>query len=309
MSTSIIIAILLGTIRLTPSIFIAGIGNMFSERAGILNLGAGGMMTIGALFSVLGSYYTGNAWLGLLCGILGGAITGLFYGIICAEFGGLQAIVGLGLNAFSSGLATYILINQFGTRISPSVPALNSMPLLKGIPFVGTFLSSCSPLVILAIFVTIISYHVIYNTPFGLQVRAIGDNPQAVETAGVNVWKMKIISVTICGAICGMAGSYLSIGILNRFIIGMIAGRGLMAVIAVKMGKWNPIGILLTALLFGFFDAIQMQIQLFSVIKIAPELIQIIPLIAGIVVLALQRSDNQRPQAIEVPYLKNKYKV
>jgi general nucleoside transport system permease protein len=309
MGWGIVTSLLLAVIRLTPPIFMAGIGNMYCERVGILNLGAGGMMTIGALCAVLGSYFTGNPWVGLLCGVLGGGVAGAIHGLICAEFGGIQAIAGLGLNLFAGGLTTFLCVALFKERISPGAPNLGSTNIVKNIPYVGEFLSKLSPIIYIGVGIAILSYYIIYRTPLGLQIRAIGDDPKTVETSGINVWKIKFISVVICGLICGLAGAYMSIGILDRFVIGMIGARGMMAVIAVKMGRWNPMGILATALLLGTFDAIQLQIQLNSAINIPPELIQILPYIAGIIVLSLQSSDNSRPTAMEQPYLKNKYKI
>ncbi len=307
METSIVVLMLISVIRLSAPIFIAGIGNMYCERVGILNLGAEGMMLFGAFFAVLGSHYTGSPWGGLLCGVLAGAVIGVVYGIICAEFGGIHAIAGLGLNLFAGGLTTFLCIAFFKSTISPNVESLLRSDFLSGVPVVGDFLSQLSPIVYIGIIVAIISYVVVYKTPFGLRMRAVGDDPKVVETAGIDVWRIKLTGVIICGAICGMAGAYMSLGQLDRFVMDMISGKGMLAVIAVKMGRWNPLGITVTALLLGLFDAIQLQMQM-SQVALPPEIIQIIPFVAGITVLALQTASDARPTSLEKIYLKNQYK-
>ncbi len=307
MDIGVITLMLLSVIRLSAPIFIAGIGNMYCERVGILNLGSEGMMLFGAFFGVLGSHYTGSAWGGLLCGVLAGIVIGSLYGLICAEFGGIHAIAGLGLNLFAGGLTTFLCIAFFKSTISPSVTAMPTTDIFSGIPVIGDFLSQLSPIIYIGVVIAVISYLVVYKTPFGLRMRAVGDDPKVVETAGINVWRVKFIGAVICGAICGVAGAYMSLGQLDRFVMNMISGKGMLAVIAVKMGKWNPLGILGTALLLGFFDAIQLQMQLAG-IPLPPEIIQIFPLVAGIIALTLQSGADARPSSLEKIYLKNQYK-
>ena len=304
----VILMMLLSVIRLATPTFVAGIGNMFCERVGILNLGSEGMMVSGALCAVLGSYFTGNPWVGVLCGMLGGALVAMIHGVACIEFGAIHAISGLGLNMFSLGLTTFICSAIFKSNISPGVAALNNMTWAKDIPVIGPVLYQLSPLVLVAVVVAIVSYLVIFKTPIGMRMIAVGDDPKAVETAGIDVWKTKYLGVLICGLICGLAGSYMALGQLDRFVKGMTSGKGMLAVIAVKMGRWNPVGIMGTALLLGLFDAIQLQVQFNSAISIPPELIQILPFVAGIVVLSLQQSGNDRPAALDSTYLRNKYK-
>lgn len=292
---------MLSIIRLSAPIFIAGIGNMYCERIGVLNLGAEGMMLFGAFFGVLGSYLTGNAWLGVLCGVLAGGLIGLIYGFICVEFGGIHAIAGLGLNLFAGGFTTFLCVSVFKSTISPSVASLS------GIAALGDFWGKISPIIFIGFLVAVISYFVVYKTPFGLRMMAVGDDPKVVETAGIDVWKIKFSGVVICGLICGLAGAYMSLGQLDRFVMDMISGKGMLAVIAVKMGKWNPLGVLGTALLLGVFDAIQLQMQMSSV-GLPPEIIQMLPFVAGIVILALQSASDSRPAALEQVYLRNRYK-
>jgi simple sugar transport system permease protein len=308
MNTAFLVMMLLSVIRLSTPTFVAGVGNMFCERVGILNLGCEGMLVSGAFCAVLGSYLTGNPWIGVLCGILGGGAAAAIHGIICIEFGGIHAISGLGLNMFSLGLTTFLCSAIFKSNISPKVNALNNIEGVKDIPVIGFFLYQLSPLVFAAVAIAVMAYVAVFKTPLGMRIRAVGDDPKVVETAGIDVWKTKYLGIIICGLICGLAGSYMALGQLDRFVKGMTSGKGMLAVIAVKMGRWNPIGIMGTALLLGFFDALQLQLQFNSTVKIPPELIQILPFAAGIVVLSFQQSGNDRPGSLDLPYLRNRFK-
>ena len=137
---------------------------------------------------------------------------------------------------------------------------------------------------------------------------ATGDDPKTVETAGINVWKLRHICVILCGTFAGLAGAYLSIGQLNMFMENMTMGRGMLAVIAVKMGRWEPKRIVMVALLFGFFDALQLQLQINKIWNVAPELIQTIPYVVGIIAIAFDTVSNVNPKSLTQPYMKNKYK-
>ena len=307
MTESVILMFVLSVLRLSAPMFIAGMGNMYCERVGVLNLGAEGMMVSGAFAAVLGSYLTGSPWIGVLFGIFAGLLAGGVHALVCVEFGGMHAISGLGLTMLCNGIARFLCISIFGSTYSPNVNALQTTDFLKKIPVVGEFLSQLSPLIYIGAILGILSWLVIFHTPFGLRMQAVGDDPKTVETAGINVWRVRHAGVLICGMMCGIAGAYMSLGQLDRFFDGMISGKGMMAVIAVKMGRWSPLGILGTALLLGVFDAFQMKLQLSNTLGISPELLGMIPYLAGIAVLCFQRGKSARPTALDTPYLRNKY--
>ncbi len=303
-----ILSLLLSVIRLCTPIFIAGLGNMFCERVGVLNLGAEGMMISGAFMAVLGSFLTGSAWCGVLFGLAGGMIAGAIHALICVEFGGLHAISGLGLTIFCRGVAKFMCVAVFGSTYSPNVQAIQTTELFAGVPVLGQWLKQLSPLVYLAIILGFLAHYVIFHTTFGLRVRALGDNPRAVETAGIDVWKMRFIGVFICGLLCGLAGAYMGLGQLDRYFDGMISGKGMIAVIAVKMGNWTPIGIAGTALLLGIFDAIQLKLQISNTLNLSPEMLAMVPYLAGIAVLCMKKKQDGRPMALDTIYLRNRYK-
>ena len=302
----IIVAMLIAILRLSVPVIITGLGNMFSVRAGVMNLSAEGMMISGAFCAVLGSYFTGNPWIGVLCGILGGVIVGAIHSLISVEFGGIQNISGLGLNMLATGLTAFLCRSMFGTAFSPTVASIQYTRILSNIPVIGNVLAQLSPIFYIMILVFLICCFIVDKTVIGLRMNAVGFHPQMVETAGIDVWKLKHISVLICGALAGLSGAYLSIGQLNTFMDSMTMGKGMLAVIAVQMGKQKPQRTVIIALIFGFFDALQLRIQISS-IAIAPELVQTIPYLVGIIALALDTSKNAAPRLLN-PYLKNKYK-
>ncbi len=309
MDATVIMTLFVSIIRLTIPIILMALGNMFCERAGIMNLGAEGMMIAGAFGAVAGSYLFGNAWMGVLLAILCSIAIAALHSLISVEFGGAQNISGLGLNMLAVGVTSFLSQAMFGSGISPQVASIQSSDFLKGIPFVGDFLSQFSPLAYICVIIIFVSWFVMSKTVVGMNIIAVGDDPKAAETAGINVWRLRHISVAlICGALAGLAGAYLSIGALSFFMEDMTNGKGMLAVIAVKMGKWNPKLIVIVALMFGFFDALQVQLQLNNPLNIAPELMQAIPYVAGIIALYLSSGSNVTPKSLRVPYVKNKYK-
>ena len=300
---------LISLLRLSVPVLLAAFGNMYCERAGIMNLGAEGMMIAGAFGAVLGAYYSNNPWIGVLCGVLLGMFIASIHSLISVEFGGIQNISGLGLNTLAAGIAAFFCQSIFGSSLSESVPSIQTTELLGGIPVLGPFLRQFSPLLYLTIAVVILSWFVMKKTVLGTHIIAVGDDPKAAETAGIQVWKLRHLCVSVfCGGLVGLAGAYLSIGQLSFFMENMTNGKGMLAVIAVKMGGWEPVRIVAVALFFGFFDALQTQLQLNNALGIAPELIRLLPYLAGLVALAFTANSDANPKALRQPYLKNKYK-
>ena len=305
---SIVTVMLISLLRLAIPIVICGIGNMYCEKSGVMNLGAEGMMISGAFGAVAGTYLTGSPWLGVLCGLLGGLVVGFAHGLICVEFGGYQNISGLGLNMLAAGLTSFCCRSLFGTGLSPAVASIQTTPVLKGIPGIGGFLQQFSPIAYITIALVAVSWYVVKYTTAGLRMTAIGDDPQTAVTAGIDIWKIRMGCVMLCGALAGLAGAYMSIGQLNIFMEDMTNGKGMLAVIAVKMGRWEPKRIVLIALLFGFFDALQLQLQMNNAFHFPPELSQTSPFVVGILILAKDSVTATNPQALAKPFLKNKYK-
>lgn len=301
-------SILIATLRLTVPIILMSIGNQYCERAGVMNLGAEGMMVAGAFGAVLGAYYTGSAWLGVLFGMLGGMVISTIHSVNTVEFGGNQNLSGLGLNTLAAGLASFFCRQLFGSGITPSVENLQRTEIFAGIPVLDKFLAQFSPLAYICILVILVSLFVMKKTVLGMRIVSVGDDPIAAETAGINVWNVRHLCVSVfCGICGGLAGAYLSLGTLSFYQDNLTNGKGMLAVIAVKMGRWDIKYMVLVALLFGFFDALQVQIQL-NFPSVSPELVQLIPYVVALIVLTMSSDNDSKPQSMSIPYLKNRYK-
>ena len=273
-----------------------------------MNLGAEGMMTSGAFCASLGAYFTGSAWLGVLFGIMGGIIVSSIHSVNCVEFGGNQNISGLGLNTLAAGLSGFLCRELFGSGITPSVANLQRTEIFASIPVIGKTLSAFSPLAYVCIVVILLGVFITQKTTLGMRIVTVGDNPIAAETAGIDVWRIRHLCVSLfCGICGGLAGAYLSIGQLSFFQDDLVNGKGMLAVIAVKMGRWNIGKLTLVALMFGFFDALQVQIQI-NYPMLSPELIELIPYMVAVIALFISGENTDAPKAMTVPYLKNKYK-
>jgi simple sugar transport system permease protein len=219
----------------------------------------------------------------------------------------MQNISGLGLNMMAAGLTSFFCRSMFKTALSPSVASIQSMPWLARLPVIGPVLSQFSPILLLLIAIFIATCYIMGRSVAGLRIIAVGSDPQTVETAGINVWKLKHICVIACGALAGLAGAYLSIGQLNIFMENMTMGKGMLAVIAVTIGRRRPLRTVIVALLFGVFDALQLQIQISGITDVPPELIQAIPYAAAILAMALDFGKKLDDVNMR-PYLKNRYK-
>jgi ABC-type uncharacterized transport system permease subunit len=275
------------TLRLATPIAYGSLGGLFSERAGIVNIGLEGMMLTGAFTGVAVSFFSGNPWLGVLAAILVGGLLGLLHGIITVRFAGNQIVSGTGINIIALGLTAYMSQILWGSRgASERVQGLPDIriPLLADIPVIGDIIGTHTPLVYLAIIITVVSYIVLFKTPLGLRIRAVGERPDAADTAGINVYKTKYLCVIISGMLAGLGGAFLSLGHLSLFALGMTGGRGFIALAAMIFGKWMPFGAFGASIMFGFADALQMRLQALGLLP--PQIILTIPYILTVAVLA-----------------------
>ncbi len=287
----------------TPLIF-ASIGGLFSERVGIVNIALEGIMLTGAFSGVLATFVTGSPWIGVLASILFGGLFGYIHALLTVKFSGNQIVSGTGINLLALGATGYLCQIIWGSRgASQTVQGLDpvSIPLLKDVPFLGEVIGTQTPLVYLAIITVILSYILLFKTPIGLRIRAVGQHPAAADTSGVDVYGMKYLFVVLSGMLAGLGGAFLSLGHLNLFVLGMTGGRGFIALAAMILGGWNPIGALGASLLFGFADALQMRLQ--SVATLPSQIILTLPYILTIVVLAVFARKRSAPSDYK-PYTK-----
>lgn len=286
---SIIISLLLATIRQAAPILITAIGGMFSEVTGVVNIGLEGMMLMGAFTAAVASYFTGSPYLGILGGMLAGGLMALLHGVLSIKYKGDQTVSGVAINLFASGFTVFmlrVLFNQSG-----NTPAVPKAPAIAGM----------SIIVILIYALAIWSHYFLYRTVTGLRMRSVGEHPLAADTVGIDVYKIRYFGVVMSGMFAGLGGAYLSIGALSQFTKEMSAGRGFIAIAALVFGKWKPKGIIFASLLFGFADAIQTLIQQY-VSFIPPQFIQMLPYILTIGALAGVVGKAVAPAASGKPY-------
>lgn len=287
----------------TPLVF-ASIGGLFSERVGIVNIALEGMMLTGAFSGVLATFATGNPWIGVLASILAGGLLGYLHAILSVKFAGNQIISGTGINILALGATAYLCQAVWGSRgASQSVQGLDaiSIPVIRDIPFVGEVIGNQTPLVYISILAAVLSYILLFKTPLGLRIRAVGEHPAAADTTGVDVYRTKYLCVVLSGMLAGLGGAFLSLGHLNLFVLGMTGGRGFIALAAMIIGGWTPFGALGASFLFGFADALQIRLQ--SVGILPSQIILTLPYILTIVVVAIFARKRAPPSDYK-PYIK-----
>ncbi len=278
--------VLLTLIKGTPLIY-AALGGVISERSGVINIGLEGMMATGAFTAVIVAYATHSPILGLVCGVAAGAGVGLVLAIAATRFKVDQIVAGTGINIICAGGAAYglvLLFNQPGASVQVAALGTNYWILI-----------------VLAFVLAIGLQLLLYGTPWGLRVRACGENPRAVAAAGLDPLALRTYAVTLSGALAGLGGAFLSIGELNLYSDGMTAGRGFIALAAVIFGRWNPLGATVAALVFGFFEALQYVLQ-GRIPWLPSDAMQALPYVAALVALAGITGRVRPPASDGVPY-------
>ena len=303
-----LIFMLASTLRMGTPIALTALGGLTSERSGVVNIGLEGIMLASAFGAVLGSYLTGNPWIGVLTAILVGVLISAIHSVISITWGGNQSVSSMALVLLATGFSGVGLKAVFGQQgSSPQVPSLEHTPILSSIPVVGGFLSDLSPFVYIAFLALILIHCMFKYTPLGLRIITVGENPKAAETAGLSVHKIRYFSVILSGVLGGLGGAFLSLGQMNLFQEGMVAGRGYLALGAVTMGRWSPIGAFALSMFFGLFSAIQLYVQTIPGNPVPSEFIQMIPYLASLLVLAVSLKKNSSAVGIAAsgkPYTK-----
>lgn len=291
------------TIRISIPYILAAIGGTFSERGGVINIGLEGIILNGAFCAVLATWYTGNAWAGVIAAVIGGALTALIHAVVSIRYKADQIISGVAINLFAIGITKFILKLVFhSSSNSERVVGLPfwKIPVVNKIPVIDTIFST--PLILLTLIVIVASHIIIFRTSFGLRLRSCGEHPQAADTLGVKVSRMRYAGVLISGALAGLGGAWLSLE-QHCFTDGMSAGRGFIALAAMIFGKWTPLGATGAALLFGFAEALQIQLQSAGV-EIPTQFIQMLPYLLTIIVLTSAIGRAVPPAADGKPYEK-----
>ncbi len=301
MSEISIIALIFSTIRLATPLIFAGLGGMFSERSGVINIALEGLMLAGAFTGAVVTYEVGNPYLGMLAGMIAGAALAYIYALACIKFQADQVVSGMAINFLMIGLPAVISGAIYDS--SGSTPQIDKIYLLP------EYFNRLSLASILAFALVPICWYVLYKTPFGLRLRATGENPAAADAAGVKVIRLRYTAVIISGVLAAAGGAYLSIGQSSLFTRNMTAGRGYIALAALILAKWRPWQTLFACLFFGLTEALTIQLgnlKLPSGESVPIQFIQIIPYVLTIIVLAGFIGLSRAPKALGIPYRKEK---
>lgn len=297
----LVVDLLAATLRVGTPILLAALGEVMAERAGVLNLGIEGTMFAGALAGFITAYFTQSAWLGLLAAISAGMAFGALMGLLTVTLGLNQHVSGLGTTLLATGLALFVYRLAFG---APSVQPKSPTFALIGPP---AWLGPLAPifnqygLTYLALALAPLVWWWLYRTTFGLNVRAVGENPEAADTAGLNVAAIRYTALILGGALMGVGGAFLSLAQLGSFTFGIVAGRGWVAIALVIFGNWHPVRVLWGALLFGGLQASQLRLQAEGV-QIPYQALLALPYLLTIVALALAGRNAAYPAALLKPY-------
>ncbi|NVK01557.1 MAG: ABC transporter permease [Oceanospirillaceae bacterium] len=310
------------TLRLATPLILCAMAGLFSERSGIVDIGLEGKMLAGAFAAAATTAVTGSVWLGLIAAMGVAICMALLHGFACITHRGDQVVSGLAINILAAGLSVVLGIAWFhrggqtpslsgDQRFSPL--ELPFAEMIADVPFLGQvyagLISGHNLLVYLAFLAVPLTYLMVYKTRFGLRLRAVGENPQAVDTAGISVAWLRYRAVIMAGLFCGLAGAYLSIALGAGFVRDMSAGKGYIALAALIFGKWRPVPAMFACLLFGFLEALATRLQgvdLPLVGQIEVQFMQALPYLLTVILLAGFIGRAVAPKAIGVPYSKDR---
>ena len=300
MSGIFTLELLQNTLRTATPIILAGMGCLFTDQVGIMNIGLDGMMLMSAFVAVAVSFFAGSWVAGLLAAIIMGLLSGLLFSLFVVKFKSDEFIIGVALNLFAGALTVFLLRTIFGVKGAFSSPGIVPLPklhwpLLEAIPVLGPLLSGNSLLVYASWLLILLCWVFLYKTPYGFWMRAAGQHPESLRSAGISPERMKYTASIICGAFCGIAGAHLSLGYLTMFTENMSASRGFIAVACVIFGAANPPRVFLAALLFGFIDALGLRMQN---VGVPASLTAMSPYLATVLMMVLLSFKRKRQPAI-----------
>ncbi|HIP57127.1 MAG TPA: ABC transporter permease [Ignisphaera aggregans] len=278
-------------------ILLASIGEILTERSGIVNIGIEGILNLSAFTSAVAAFTTGNPFLGFVVGIATGALLGLVHGVLSTYLRGDQIIIGIGVNIVSYSIGVLGLIalwKQHGA--SPRIPSLPLISISEGLSI--SLLALVSPILAIAV------WWFLTKTDIGLKIRACGEDPRAAEAMGIKVFRMQVMATVLGAMLSGVAGSYLVLGIVSQFVRGIAAGRGFIALANVAFSGWNPLIAILGAYIFGFLDALAISLQIaIGAIALAYPL-RMIPYIGTLAIVSMFRWRARAPRYLGKPYIK-----
>jgi len=285
-------------------LLLPALGGVISERSGVVNIAMEGMMLTGAFFAVWADLMWHSPWLATLVAIVAGGLMALIHAVVSIRFRADQIVSGIAINIFAAGLTVYLVRTIYGLQdvghVTPSESLPNwNVPLLSSIPFLGKVLFQQNVIVYVALILLVVVEIVLFRTKLGLRIRAVGEHPQAADTAGLNVYVIRYGAVITSGLLSGLAGAFLAIGVSNTFVPNMTDGRGYIALAAMIFGKWTPRGAFVACIIFGLGEAIYANN---STIHISQYLLSMLPYLITLVVLAGVVGRSTPPAADGIPY-------
>lgn len=294
------------TIVLATPLILAAVGSIFSERSGIINMGLEGLFLVGAFSSYLATYLSSNVYVGLTAAVLCGLVMGLLHSFFTITLRADQVVYGITANIFALGLTTTLFRIIFGDFSNiPQLDTLKplSIPGLSSIPFFGEVLFTNNLLTYIAFILVICAAIVLYQSTWGLKIRAIGDHPRAADTLGINVFRYRYLSLITSCIFASIGGASLIIADIGYFMENMSAGRGYVALAAIFFGRFNPVGAFLGAVLFGAADAFQLRMQTMG-IDLPSQLFSMSPYLITLLLLVSLKGSSRIPKSYTVPYVR-----
>ncbi|GBG08464.1 ABC transporter permease [Paenibacillus agaridevorans] len=302
------------TLVFSTALIFAALGGMFSERSGVVNIGLEGLMVSGAFAAAVATYSaseagfgSGSPWIGLIAAVVYGVLFSLLHAVATITFKSDQTVVGVVINILALGVAIYFTRSLYdGSVQTPQlydVFSKVSIPLLSDIPILGEGFFHAYPTTYIVAILVAVSYFLLFKTPFGLRLRAVGEHPSSADTVGINVSRYRYIGVMLSGALAGLGGATITLTTTSSFAYNTISGQGFIALAALIFGKWNPLGLAGAAVFFGFAQAIRNFAQLFDWSKNIPtEVFYMLPYVLTLIVLAAAVGRSSAPSALGQPY-------
>ena len=286
-------------------LLLPALGGVISERSGVVNIAMEGMMLTGAFFAVVADLAWHNPWLATLVAIVAGGLMALIHAVVSIRFRADQIVSGIAINIFAAGLTLFLVNRIYGIQDVGHISSAEALPnfdvpVLDQIPFIGQVFFKQNVIVYVALALLVIVHIVLFRTRLGLRIRAVGEHPQAADTAGINVYAIRYGAVVTSGLLSGLAGAFLAIGVSNTFVPNMTDGRGYIALAAMIFGKWTPGGAFVACLIFGLGEAIYANN---SIIHISAYLLSMLPYILTLIVLAGIVGRSSPPASDGIPYV------
>ena len=301
-------ALIAATLRAATPLTFAALGGIVSERSGVVNIGLEGMLLMGAFFGFLGADKLGSWWWGIVCGVLAGAALALVHAFISIHLRADQIVSGFAANFLALGITGYFFIEVYSDQGTPgdvsNIPSI-SIPWIRDLGFIGPAIGDMHLLIWVALVFVVLSQLVLFRTPIGLRLRAVGEHPKAADTVGISVYAVRYGAVVLSGALAGLGGVYLSNGITHSFNENLSAGRGFIALAAVIFGRWRPYGAFVACLLFGFTEALALRLPgAYGEDAAWTTLFRALPYVVTLIVVAGVVGRSIPPAAVGRPYVK-----